>query len=116
MVISSSIAKLRSVLAQIGYSTADLAKMSIESELTIREHCDSIRQQVDIARETAIENFFNASQVLMEELDAYERDCLSNWTATKESNVIEIKDVNKRMSEFLAEQQAYLKNVQASDT
>ena len=82
--------------------------MSIESELTIGEHWDSIRQQVDIARETALENIHKASNTLMSEIDAYERECLSSWTEAKESTEVNVKDVSKRMSAFLAEQQAYL--------
>ena len=88
---SSSIAAMRSKLAQIGDSTAELTKMSVESELTIQEHCDSLRQQVDIARETAIESIHKASTTLMSEIDAYERDCLSRWSAAKESTEVTVK-------------------------
>ena len=70
--------KLRSLLAQIGDSTADLTKLLNDSELTIEEHCDSLRRQVDIAREIAIENIHKASSTLMTEIDEYERDCLSS--------------------------------------
>ena len=89
--------------------------MSIESELTIREHCDSLRQQVDIARETALENIYKASNTLISEIDAYELGCLSSWAAAKESNEVIVKDVSKRMRAFLAEQHAFLQSVEASD-
>ena len=84
MVLSSSIAKCISLLAQIGDSTSDLSTMFIESEWTIREHCDSLRQRVDIARVTAIENIHKASNTLMVDIDAYEHNCLSGWTTVKE--------------------------------
>ena len=71
----SSIPKLRSLVARIGDSTADFEKMLSQSELTIRELCDSIRHKVDIARETALENIHKASHALMTEIDTYERDC-----------------------------------------
>ena len=96
---------------QIGDSTSDLTKMSIESELTIREHCDSVRQQVDIAREIAIENLHKASNTLMTEIDAYERECLSSWRAAKESTQNVIESVRKRMRAFQSEQRAYLQCV-----
>ena len=89
--------------------------MSVESELKIREHCDSIRQQVDIARETAIENLHKASNKLMSEIDEYERERLSSWKATKESTDHVVEDVSKRMRAFLAEQHAFLQSVKASD-
>ena len=116
MVISScSIAKkLRSLLAQIGDSSADLVKTLNKSEWSIREHCDSIRLNVDIARETAIENIHKASNTLIVKIDTYERECLSTWRAAKESIEHVVADVSKRMKEFIAEQQAYLKYVQAS--
>ena len=89
--------------------------MSTWSELTIREHCDSIRQQVDIARETALENIHKASNTLMSEIDAYELECLSSWTAVKESSAHVVEDVSKRMRALLAEQHAFLQRVQKRD-
>ena len=89
--------------------------MSIESELTIGEHCDSLRQQVDIARETAIENIHTASNTLMVAVDAYERECLSSSRATKEFTEVTLEDVSKRLRVFLAEQQEHLQSVKASD-
>ena len=89
--------------------------MCIESELTIRENCDSIRQQVDIAREIALENIHKVSNALMVEVDAYERECLSNWTAAKESTENVVEDVSKRMRAFLAEQHAFLQSAKARD-
>ena len=64
--------RLRSFLAQLSYSTAELNQLLNKSELTIREHCDSIRQQVDIAREIALENIHKASNALMAAIDTYE--------------------------------------------
>ena len=90
--------------------------MSFEPELRIREHCDSLRQQVDIARETAIENIHKESNTLMTEIDAYAQECLSSWTAAKESTERVVKDVSKRMRAFLGEQHAYLQKLQASYT
>ena len=107
---------MRSRLGQIGDSASELTKLSVGSELTIREHCDSIRQQLDIAREIAIVNFHKASNKLMVEIDAYERKCLSDWTTAKESAEVTVKDVSMRMRAFLDEQLAFLQTVQASDT
>ena len=90
--------------------------MSIESELTIREHFDSLRLQVDIARETALENIHNTSNTLMTEIEAYERECLSGWTSVRGPTDNIAKDVSKRMRAFLDEQHAFLQRVQASDT
>ena len=105
---------MKSLLAQIGDSSADQDKMLAVSEWNIREHCDSLRQQVDILRETALERINKASNKLMCEIDAYERECLSGWTAAKESTERVVKEVHKRMREFVAEE--FLKSVQASDT
>ena len=107
---------MRSLFGQIGDSSADLVKAFDLSEWRIREHCDSLRQQVDIARETALENIHKASNKLMSEIDTYEQECLSSWKTAKESTERDVKDVSKRMSAFLAKQQAYLKSVQASHT
>ena len=103
---------MRLLLTQIGDSTAELNKMSIESELTIREHCDSIRQKIDIARETALENIHKASNTLITEIDAYECERLSSWTAAKESNEDVVGDVSNRTRAFLAQQQEFLRSVQ----
>ena len=84
------------------------------SELTIREHCDSIRNQVDMAREIAIENIHKASNALMTEIDAYESECLSSWSAAKEFTEVNVKDASKRMRAFLDEHNAFLQTVQAS--
>ena len=111
----SSIPKLRTLLARIGESTTGLSKMLIESELTIREHCDSLRQQVDIARETALENIHKESNALMVEIEAYERGCLSSWAAVKDSTENVVESVSKRMSAFLAEQDTYLQRVRRRD-
>ena len=89
--------------------------MTVESELTISEHCDTLRLKVDVARETAIDNLHKASNTLMKEIDMYEIDCMLSWRAAKESIEITVGDVNKRMRAFLAEQQEYLQNFQASD-
>ena len=90
--------------------------MSFKSELTIREHCDSIRQGVDISREKALENIHMSSNTLMSEIDTYERDCLSSWAEAKESSERVVEDVSKRMRAFLVEQQEFLQSAQASDT
>ena len=82
-----------------------------ESEMTIREHCDSIRHEVDIARETALENIHKASNTLMTEIEEYERECLSSWTAAK----VTVADVSKRMRAFLAEQQEHLQSVKVTN-
>ena len=116
IIFFSSIRKLRSHLTRISESTAELTKISIESEFAIREHCDSLRQQVDIARETAIENIHKASNASMVDIDTYERKCLSDWTTVKVSTEKVVEDVSKRTRAFLAEQQAYLQGVKASDT
>ena len=89
--------------------------MSNASELTIREHCDSLRLKVDIARETAIDNLHKASSTLMTEIDAYERRCLSGWMAVKESTKHVVEDASKRMRAFLAEQHTFLQRVQERD-
>ena len=116
MATSSSLEKLRSILTQIGDSTDELAKISIKPELKIEEHCDSLRQKVDIARETALESIHKASSLLMTEIDAYERECLSSWAEARESSERVVEDVSKRMRAFIAEQHSYLKNLQASGT
>ena len=112
--ISSSLAKLRSLLAQIGDSTAELTKTLNKSEWIIREHCDSLRHNVDIARETALENIHKESNLLISEIDAYERECLSGWTKAKETTKNVVEDVSKRMRAFLDEQQEYMQIVEAS--
>ena len=97
---------LRSLLAHICDSSADLTNMSIESELKIREHCDSLRQQVDIARETALDNIHKESNTLMTEINIYERGCLSSWSAVKDPTEKVVEDVMELIREFLAEQHA----------
>ena len=109
-------AKLKSQLAQLDDSIAELNKVSIESELTIRDHFDSIRQQVDIARETAFENLHKTSNALIMEIDAYERECMSAWTTVRHSTEVIFKEMSKRMRAFLGEQHAFLQRVQVSDT
>ena len=89
--------------------------MSIWSELTIREHCDFVRQQVDIARETALENIHKESNTLMTEIDAYEHECLSCWAEAKVSSAHVVEDSSKRMRAFLDEQHAFLQRVQERD-
>ena len=116
MAICITIDKLSSLLTQIGDSADELTKMSIESDLTIREHCASIRLEVDIARETAIENIHKESNALIAEIDAYEHECLSGLTAVKESTEQVVEDVSKRTRAFIAKQQAYLQSVKASGT
>ena len=86
-----------------------------KSEMTIREHCDSIRHKVDLAREIALESIQKASNTLMKEIDEYERECLSSWSAVKESTEVTMEDVSKRMRAFLDEQQEHLQSVQTSD-
>ena len=106
--IASSVEK---VLAQIGESTDQLKQMCIESELTIRAHCDSLRNKVDTAREIALENIHKASNTLMTEIDAYEEECLSSWRASKESALSDVADVSKRMSLFVTRKQTFLRGL-----
>ena len=106
---------MRSLLAQIGDSTAELTKTFIESELTIRDDCDSLRRKVDIARETELENIHKASITLMVEIDAYEQECLSSWRKVKQFNEHVVEDVSKRMRAFIAVQQPFLQSVHEND-
>ena len=64
--------KLR--LAELEESVAELNKMYSEADLTIREHCDSLRQQVNMAREAAIEKIDKASDTSMNKIHANERE------------------------------------------
>ena len=84
-------------------------------ELTISEYCDSIRHEVDTAREMALDKIHKESNALMTVIDTYERECLSSWTEAKESTKNTVEDVSKRMTAFVAEQHAYLQSVQARD-
>ena len=102
-------------VTHIGDSNADLAKMLDKSELTIREHCDSLRLKVDIAREIGTENLHKASNALMIEIDAYERECFHSCSTVKQPTEDVVESVSKRMRAFLAEQQEHLQNVKASD-
>ena len=77
----------------------------------MREYCDSLRHEVDLAREIAIEKIHKDSNALMTEIDTYERECLSSWTAAK----VTVEDVSKRVRSFLAEQQEHLQSVRTSD-
>ena len=79
---------------QLVDSTAKLTEMSIDSKLTIREHCDSLRNKVDIPREIT---------TLMPETDGYERVCLSSLAKPEES------------TEQVVKQRADLQRVQLSD-
>ena len=89
LVISSSVAKLRSCLAQLDDSTVDLAKMSIYSELTIPEH---MRPEVDVERAKSIENI-QESNTLMPETDEYEPVCLSSMRKARD------EDLKRRLEE-----------------
>ena len=106
---------MRSKLEQMGRTTAKLTKICNWSELTIRVRCDTLRDEVERARRTAIENIHKASKTLMTEIDTCERDCLSTWTAVKESTKNVVQDVSKRMKTFIAEQHAFLQRVQERD-
>ena len=103
-------------MAHISDSSAELVKAFNLSEWEIGEHCASLRQKIDIARETKLENIHKAYNKLMSEIDAYERDCLSCWAPVKESTKNVVEGVSKRMREFVAEQQAFLQSGQASGT
>ena len=107
---------LRSLLAKISDSTAELTNMIVEYKLAIIEHYDSMRLKVDIKRETILENIHKEYNQLMSEIDAYERKHLSDWTEIKESTENVVEDVSNRMRAFVAEQQAYLQSGQASVT
>ena len=89
--------------------------MFIDSKFIIREHCDSVRYEVDIAREIAIENIHRESNTLMREIDAYEGKCLSGWKTVKESTEKFVEDASKPMRAFLADQYAFLHSVQRRD-
>ena len=88
--------------------------MSIESELKIRAHCESLRRKVDIAREKAIENIRKASNKLITEIDTYQCECLSSWRPVKESTKNEVEELSIRMRAFIAGQQAFLQRVHSS--
>ena len=93
----------------LGDSSAELSRMSIEAESTIREHCDSLRREVDIDREIAIENIHKAFNI-------YEREYLSSRRTAKESTELIVEDVSKRTRAFLSEQQEHLQSAEvASD-
>ena len=82
--------------------------------MIIRDHCDSLRHKVDIARETAIESIHKASNKLMAKIETFENKCLSSLAA-KDSTVRVVEDVSARMRALLREQHAFLQIVQASD-
>jgi hypothetical protein len=41
------------------------------------DHCSELRRQVDVVRETAIQNVWKSSNALFKRIDGYERECLS---------------------------------------
>lgn len=56
----------------------DIQNSYDRSECRIIQHCDSIKNQIDLATETAIQNIQNQRETLLEKVNQHQKECLEN--------------------------------------
>jgi hypothetical protein len=87
-------------------STLDVLNVKIKmSSRSIKDHCDSIRNRIQIKTESLIEEIENCSEILLKEVDAHENQCNDQIKDERKKiekiheNCIDLFEKNKRNNE-----------------
>jgi hypothetical protein len=80
-----SVEKLRSKLAKVTETCADLRDYFTNGTAEAREHCDELRSQVQLQTDILLEQVHRHNQRMLAEIDEYEKQCFSSFNS-KSSN------------------------------
>ena len=103
--------ELEILLRKIGASATEMADMFEESETRVGKHCEFIRQDIEIAKESAIAQLEIESINLVKEVNKYEQECYESLAALKEANQAMADDMAKQVDAFIEEKTKYLQKV-----
>ena len=102
---------LKSLLFKVVRAHADLVYYEArKADEELRDHCSELRRQVDIVRETAIQNIHKSSDVLIEQINEYQRECLAHNDECKKVHE-ETRKLLVESSLFLSQQQTILDEI-----
>ena len=90
-----------------------------DSDLTngvdnIKEYCINLRTEVALATEKTIENINNLNDLLISEINTYEKTCIEMFESKADAKET-FKKAIKDNDEFLKEWEGYLTNVKITD-
>ena len=74
---SKQVDTLQASLKEVRSVGEKLERIAIRPDETIREHCDTIRNEVQIAVERAFDKIAAFHRHLLAEIDSYEKKCLA---------------------------------------
>jgi hypothetical protein len=99
---------LRTKLEQISSELNELEESLNNSQYKIKEHCDYLRNDIQVATESAIDLINQHSKELLEQVDKYEKTCRENFISNEKvtSSMSTFLDENKK---FHSEWNDYMK-------
>lgn len=86
-------------LGKINIGIYDIENSLSQSEQTIKERCCSLRNEIDILTETALQSIQNQREELLKKVIAYEQECLENLTKNDHIKT-ELEKSIKNLKEF----------------
>ena len=69
---------LDSLVTNLNSDLNELTSKIEYPDIKIREHCDKIRNQIDLATETLLEKISKFREKFIDEINRYEQDCVKN--------------------------------------
>ena len=112
---SNSVERLKSLLGDIKETRTSLAFKFNRPAEQIREHCDSVRNELQIKLESHLEYVHSLHSQMMRQLELYEQDCSANTSALFDKNRMCAEETCRAVDSFVAEQHDYLQQFAISD-
>lgn len=81
----------------------------------IKEHCIELRREVQLRTEQKILEVNQLNEMLIQQIDDYEEECVQNFTSKKESKRA-FDEIIVEINKFLDEKREYLRGFQINDT
>ena len=94
---------LDSLVTNLNNDLNELTSKIEYPDIKIREHCDKIRNQIDLATETLLEKISKFREKFIDEINRYEQDCFRNNhnyldTKTKEAFLKLVKENETKLA------------------
>lgn len=109
-----SVRELKELLEQINEKNEQIKSDVTNSDALIRQHCESVKNDVDIITDTQINELNKLRDAIFAKIDNYERECVSNATAESQLRT-DMNTLIDDVSQFHARLHSYLENFDLDD-
>ena len=113
---NQSVEQLKALLNALAESADTLARTKRHAQDTIREHCDTVRNEVQIQAELLVESVHKQRAAVMAEIETYELECLakvSTWLSAHGSRLDKMRTDTERV---VRDKSDYLKRPRIDDS